>query len=403
MAGHALLSPSSASRWLLCPASVAYTKDMPEETSEYAEEGSRAHHWAERYARAVFDPLAAGLNEEPDTEEMDKGAALYAHEIERVLKGFKSPPDFWATEVTLDIGDITGEKGAQGTADCVFLCGDHLYVFDYKYGKGVQVEAEGNCQLAIYALAAMDMLAPFADINTVTMTIVQPRLGHVVSWTPTMGQMAAFRKQVAARGSKALELIGADEKVLIENMNPKDETCKFCRARHSCPKIAEQSRNAVVEAFPDLTVEQKDALKNVLVVPDKPANLVKAYEALPAIDMWVKGVRESMLARLNKGEDIPGYKLVKGKPGNRTWKDESAADAMLKGMRLKDAERYNYKLVSPTTVEKLVKEGRLSERQWKRVMEQIVRPDGKPTVAAANDPRPAINVSVENDFEKLGA
>ena len=72
MAGHALLSPSSASRWLLCPASVAYTKDMPEETSEYAEEGSRAHLWAERYARAVFDPLAAGPNEEPDTEEMDK-------------------------------------------------------------------------------------------------------------------------------------------------------------------------------------------------------------------------------------------------------------------------------------------------------------------------------------------
>ena len=76
---------------------------------------------------------------------------------------------------------------------------------------------------------------------------------------------------------------------------------------------------------------------------------------------------------------------------------------MLKGMRLKDAERYNYKLVSPTTVEKLVKEGRLSERQWKRVMEQIICPDGKPTVAAANDPRPAINVSVENDFEKLEA
>ena len=33
---HALLSPSAAKRWLLCPASVAMTAYMPEETSPYA-------------------------------------------------------------------------------------------------------------------------------------------------------------------------------------------------------------------------------------------------------------------------------------------------------------------------------------------------------------------------------
>ena len=403
MAGHALLSPSSASRWLRCPASVGYTKDMPQETSVYAEEGTRAHHWAEQAAKAVFCGEAFLPENFPDPEEMRKGAELYAHEIERVLKGYKSEPEFWATELSLDIGSITREVDAKGTADCVFLCEGHLYVFDYKYGKGVQVEAEGNCQLSIYALAAMDMLAPFADISTVTMVIVQPRLGHVVAWTPAATQLSNFRKQVDARAAKAFELLDADEKVLIENMNPGEDICRFCPARHACPAIAEQSRNAVVEAFPDLSAEQKDALKNVLVVPDSPANLAKAYGAIGAIELWVKGVRESMLARLSKGEDVPGYKLVQGKPGNRTWKDEDAADAMLKGMRLKDAERYTYKLVSPTKVEKLVKEGRLSERQWKRVMEQITRPGGRPVIAAANDPRQAINVSVENDFEQLEA
>ena len=44
---HAILSPSAAARWLKCPASVAMTASMPEETSLYALEGSIAHAVAE--------------------------------------------------------------------------------------------------------------------------------------------------------------------------------------------------------------------------------------------------------------------------------------------------------------------------------------------------------------------
>lgn len=400
---HALLSPSSSSRWLWCPASVAYTKDMPEETSAYAEEGSRAHYWAERYAQLVFNPAGLVPQQMPDTEEMGKGAALYAHEIERVLKNHKHGASYWATEVALDIGAITGEKGAQGTADFVMLCDDHLYIFDYKYGKGVQVEAESNTQLAIYALAAMDMLSLFADIATVTMVIVQPRLGHVVSWTPTLSQLNAFRVRVGQRGARVLELLSKEKAELVEHMNPSESVCQFCPARHACPGITRANQEAVESMLPDLSESDKAVMERVLCVPDTPANLAKAYEVVPALELWIKGVRESMLARLSKGEDIPGYKLVAGRPGNRKWKDEAAADAMLKSMRLKDAERYTYKLISPTAAEKLVKDGRLSERQWKRLDEQITRPDGKPTVAESSDSRPAISVSVENDFECLEA
>ena len=47
MKAHAILSPSAAARWLKCPASVAMTASMPEETSPYALEGSIAHAVAE--------------------------------------------------------------------------------------------------------------------------------------------------------------------------------------------------------------------------------------------------------------------------------------------------------------------------------------------------------------------
>ena len=44
---HALLSPSSAARWMRCPASVVVTRDMPEDSSPYAIEGTCAHRLAE--------------------------------------------------------------------------------------------------------------------------------------------------------------------------------------------------------------------------------------------------------------------------------------------------------------------------------------------------------------------
>jgi hypothetical protein len=48
MSGHAVLSPSSAERWMTCPGSVVLTEGLEDKGSDAAEEGTAAHELAER-------------------------------------------------------------------------------------------------------------------------------------------------------------------------------------------------------------------------------------------------------------------------------------------------------------------------------------------------------------------
>ena len=124
------------------------------------------------------------------------------------------------------------------------------------------------------------------------------------------------------------------------------------------------------------------------------------------IEDWLKAVRAEVERRLLASEEVPGYKLVRGKQGNRAWADKVAAEAALKAMRLKVEQMYDLSLISPTSAEKLapkldgdgkpkpVKDGQeppaIGPRQWKTLQGLIVRAEGKAHVAPAADPRPAL-------------
>ena len=60
---------------------------------------------------------------------------------------------------------------------------------------------------------------------------------------------------------------------------------------------------------------------------------------------------------------------------------------MMKSMRLKEAEMYDMKLVSPTTIEKVLKE---KPKCWTRIKPLITQSDGPMSVAPASDKRSAI-------------
>ena len=184
MRGHAKLSPSAAHRWLHCTASPTLEAQYEATTSEYAAEGTFAHGLAELYTSNALGLITkrvytARLNKMKKddffNQEMVDAADDYAMYIkERLLKVQETCPDAFAElEVKLDLTDFIPE--GFGTADCIIIAEPEMYVIDFKYGKGVKVEAEGNPQMEIYALGALAKYGALYDIQTINMTIILPK------------------------------------------------------------------------------------------------------------------------------------------------------------------------------------------------------------------------------------
>ena len=159
---HALLSASSAKKWIHCPPSARLEDSIPEEESDYAKEGTLAHNIGELKLQKLFTDtnmtsrtyksrLKKLQQEEHYTREMESVTDEYVDYVSGIAFGFPSAP-FVAIEKRLDYSPWAPE--GFGTGDCIIIYGKELHVIDFKYGKGVPVKAEGNYQLALYALGA---------------------------------------------------------------------------------------------------------------------------------------------------------------------------------------------------------------------------------------------------------
>ena len=129
---HARKSPSSAHRWIHCPASIKLSEGISATTSPYAEAGRLAHSIAELKARKRFMVMSKRtytsqlkkLQESPDyAPEMDGYTDLYVETLEQHAMTFKAPP-FIALETSVPVGLYTHEAKADGTpatgtADCI--------------------------------------------------------------------------------------------------------------------------------------------------------------------------------------------------------------------------------------------------------------------------------------------
>ena len=204
--GHALLAPSAAHRWLMCPASVPFGLQFPDgETSVYAEEGTLAHAAAECILRddkagldSVKRKILAG-NFDPEIPEKVRKYTDYVTALRDSVHGELF------VEQRLALTAITGEEGARGTSDAVILAPGELYVVDLKYGQGDKIDAPENPQLLIYAAAAYQAFS-FADIERVTVAIVQPRLDHVSEWTLDLSDLLARADDVRKKAAAVLAM-----------------------------------------------------------------------------------------------------------------------------------------------------------------------------------------------------
>jgi len=421
MTSHAKLSPSSAHRWMQCAGSMVLEKDFPDSSSEHAEQGTAAHFLASECLEQGKDATDF-LNQ---TIVVSNGSTRWASENESVKTAFftvdlemseniqiyldavrsQAVGNELLVEQRVDFSSYISAENAFGTSDVIILTDDEIQVHDLKYGRGVKVYAENNEQLKLYALGALNNFGAFGDFKQVRQVIHQPRLNHYSEAVCTVDELLEFGQQAKGQAS-LIKMIDSGDYPAQEFLAPGEKQCQWCKAKATCPALAEHILTTVAGEFEDLDAVDLNAQINTAtgeVTNLENDRLSKFFSAIPMIEGWIKAVSGLVHNKLHQGESVPGYKIVQGKQGNRAWENAEEAEQLLKSMRLKTDQMYDLKLISPTTAEKLKKENVIGVRQWTKVENLITRADGKPTVVPESDKRPALIVNPENDFNNLDA
>lgn len=257
---HAVLSASSAHRWLECPPSAMLEKELPNETTVYAEEGSVAYEIAEYKVRWYLGerdiPLPSTGNF--NAEEIDRYTDSYAYYVTDKIETIrKSCPDAVVmVEQRLDFSNYV-EDGF-GTGDLVIVADDVIQVIDFKYGKGVAVSAEHNPQMMLYALGALNLYGYLYDIKTVKMAIVQPRLNSISEWELSVDELISWAENTL----RPIAQLAAKS----EGEFKAGHHCRFCKLRATCRKRTEVMLETAKHEFKEPAELTDDEIAGVLTI-----------------------------------------------------------------------------------------------------------------------------------------
>lgn len=401
---HSKFSASSSHRWITCPGSMVLESTQPDDASMFAEEGTAAHtmgSWC----------LANGknANEYPDaTITTEAGNTFNANEdmrehVQTYIDTVKTYGGELLVEQRVHYHNWLGckKEEAFGTSDAVIMDGDLITIVDLKFGMGVRVFAEENPQLMLYALGALYEFEMLGDFKRARMVISQPRLGHHDEWECDVAELHAFAAQAKAAVAEVQSAGKLEALALYSKLHVNEDACRFCKAKATCPALAAEviglvgaTTAATPDDFEQLTPGEIDAV--FTVSKDNEQWLGAAMTKVDLVEGWCKAVRAEVERRLLAGDEVPGFKLVEGKRGNRAWSDREAALEAMKSMRLKHEDIYSYSLNGPAPMEKLLKKE--NPRRWATLQALIVQPEGRPHVAPVSDGRPRLSHTPIADF-----
>lgn len=271
---HAVFSPSSAERFMTCPASVKRSEGIPDRPSKYATEGTNAHTHASEVllGRIAYD------------SEQFEGLGQYIDHCTDLMASAKiSGGNFWVEE------RIYLSDELHGTPDFVAIVGDTLYIVDLKYGYEA-VPAKENKQLMYYAAAAMTTYCVVP--KNICLTIVQPRLPNfpISSWICEPELINRF----------CLELTKMVRVAKEDNAPAKiGDHCKYCKAVPVCAE-----RKAEVKKLFELECKMELVEEDIIWVLENKARITD----------FIEKVEE-----LAKAQPPKGWKLAPG-VGRRSWR-----------------------------------------------------------------------------------
>ena len=381
---HALLSPSSSHRWMNCTPSARLEENIPSTGSAASEEGTVAHELAEhairKYLAGEYTPLLDELPVPKEiaenkyySPEMDKyitDYVCYVCDVYELEEGAKM-----SIERKFDITAYVPE--CFGSCDCDIVGETVLNIIDLKYGKGVQVDANGNSQLMMYAIGVLNSLEPShrAKIETVRMHIAQVRLGKYSVFEMSARDLTHWAIHVLRPTAEKAWAGQGETKV--------GSHCKFCKFKAQC----RAQRDALVNEFET----HGDA---------KALTLDEIGDILSKSDMftdWLESVKAFAIQAATRGEKVKGWKLVEGR-SVRVINDTETAIERLKAVGFSTEDITNSKLKGIGDLERLVGKKLLATT----LEGLIVKPQGLPTLAPESDKRAALSPTID-DFEELNS
>ncbi len=372
MTAHAILSASSSSRWLSCTPSARLEQEFKDKETTAAAEGTAAHALAEYKLRHFLEQKAKKPKSEFDGPEMEGYTDDYVSFVKETYETVKQTckGTLMLIEQHLDFSSYVPD--GFGTGDCVIVADGKLHVIDFKYGQGLLVSSEHNTQMMLYALGALELFDSLYKIDTVAMTIFQPRRENVSTWEMSVDELHDWAEEILKPKAR-LAFGGLGE----YEAGP---WCQFCKAKIKCRARAEESLRSVKADFDLPPVLTDDELE----------------EILPKLDGMAKWANELMsyaaMAAINTGKHWKGFKLVEGRSTRKFSDEKAVAEAAVKAGFKKI---YKKSLITLTEMEKLMTKEKFAEV----IGPLVIKPQGKLSLVPIADKRQEVNVNIEEDFK----
>lgn len=387
MRKHALLSPSSAERWLSCTPSARLEENFPDRAGEAAAEGTVAHALGE----LLLQFAKGDITQKKYSAELKNicESEYYSEDMFHIMCGYRdfvlsaweeakkiTPDAELLLETKLDLREWI-EDGF-GTGDAQIIADKTLRIIDLKYGKGVVVSALDNKQMMLYALGAIREALIFYDIEEVTMTIYQPRTDNISDFTMKVADLLEWAEAELKPKAELAYAGDGDFKV--------GGHCLFCKAKVRCRAYAEKQ----------LEIAKYDFRSADLLNEEEVADILNRASDLKN---WLGKVEEHALTEaVENGVRWPGYKLVEGR-SNRMYADQDKVAERLTESGIPEAVIYEKKMLGITAMERAITKKTFTEL----LSDLIIKPQGKPTLVPESDKRPewSSTESAINDFKDI--
>ncbi len=332
---HAKFSPSASDRLIHCPPSLKLGEEYGEEDtgSEYSREGTEAHSVGEFLLKE-----ALGI----PCEDPRPSLKMYNSEMQTCAEGYRDavleiyhtlqrdcPDTIISVEQQIRFDEYV--PGGFGTSDAIVLGDGHMYVIDYKHGKGVEVSAEDNSQLKCYALGSYIAFSPLYEIEDITLVIYQPRISNYSEWSMKAADLLTWAENVL-KPKAELALAGAGDFSC-------GSWCRFCRGKAICRKRAEEN----------LMLARYDFIRPECLEEDEINIILGKVDNLAA---WAEDIKSYALKRALEGYAWEDWKVVEGR-SVRKYADE---DKVAAAVTAAGYEPYEKKLLGVTAMHKYAQE-----------------------------------------------